>query len=173
VLAPGIGRLNLGLVQAHKLLTQLRTEGTMDTANANPARDLLAEAVERYPDRTEIRRTLAGLRAAMGSYQRATEAVEAVVALDAQDPLGRYAPWVLWERKLQNAPDAEPWEDLEWVYSHWLTRFPERAEVYVQTALLWEVHKEDVARARSVLEAGLARDAQPSGWLADSLTQLE
>jgi len=133
----------------------------------------LERAVQRQPGNSQACRTLARLYGWLGQYEPAMDALGRAVELDGQDPLGRYGPWVPWLRQLQGESQKDRWEDLLWIYGYWQNRYPDRAESYVQIALVWDRHKGDLVRARQMLESGLEQGAEPRGLLVHYLSQLE
>lgn len=170
---PGLGATNWGLVQAHRGLVEARAGGNPpQIALRSAARDLEG-ALKRAPASPSAWRTLGGVYAWLGEYPRAIECLEQAVSLDLQDPLGRYAPFEAWRRTLQGEEEHEAWRDLLWIYGYWMRRFPQRAEGYVQAALVWERYGDDPAQAAAVLEQGLKENARPEGLLLHYLTDLE
>jgi len=58
------------------------------------------------------------------------------------------------------------------IYGQWASRFPQRAEIYVQEAMLWHQHGDDSGRAQAVLQAGLDKMAQPQHLLVSAQSYL-
>ena len=94
------------------------------------------------------------------------------VSLDGQDPFGRYAPFLKWRQQLKDEPAPENWDGLLTIYKHWRNRFPDRAEGYILTALVWAEGKGSLAQAKAILKTGMDRDATPRQILQSSLIQL-
>lgn len=171
--------MNLGLVQAHRWLTEAQSGAAVDGERAERVIDLLARAQDRGLLRGDATRTLGRLYGWTGAPDVALDALAQGVAWDlrpsAGGPLAAYAPWVAWSRALADdassdddalSDDGGPsLNDLAWIYGHWKSRYPERAETYAQIALLWADHGSDVARACAVLDEGLRAGAQPEGIL--------
>ena len=165
LVAPAAPSLNLGAIRAQKVLVDARTTGAVQGALLQAALSSLHRALARDADNVYIQERLGSLYAWQGDYRAAMEAFEDRVALDGQDPVGRYAPFEALRRQIQGETGHDPWEDVLWIYGNWLQRFPQRAEPYVQVALVWEKHKGDAERARAVLESGLEKGAEPAGLL--------
>ena len=169
---PRLGLTNWALVQAHRGLVEARAGGNLPQATLRSAARGLEGALARTPASPSVWRTLGGVYAWLGEDERALECLAQAVAPDVQDPLGRYAPFEVWRRSLQGEEERESWKDLLWVYGYWMRRFPQRAEGYVQTALVWERYGGDPARAVAVLEQGLEKNARPEGLLLYHLARL-
>ena len=184
LLWPGRVAMNLGLVQAHRWLTEAQSGAAMDGKRAEQAVDLLARAQERGLLCGDATRTLGRLYGWTGAADVALEVLAEGVAWDlrsyAGGPLTAYAPWVAWSGALaDHAPsddDAlssddggsrpDDVEDLAWIYGHWKIRYPEHAETYAQIAWLWASHRSDAVRACAVLDEGLRAGARPEGVLS-------
>ena len=169
VLRPGLGALNLGSIEAHKALAN----GIADSEGLSRAASHLEGALRRQPGNSQTYRTLGRLYGWLGQYERAMGALDHGVRLDGEDPMTRYAPWVVWLREIQGNGGSDRWEDLIRIYSYWMRRYPKRAESYIQTALVWEKHKGNPPRARAALESGLDNGAEPEGLLNYYLSQLK
>jgi tetratricopeptide (TPR) repeat protein len=139
----------------------------MSTADGGPqtAAGALERALERNPDNLQAHLLLGSLYAWQGEQSAALGHLQAAVTLDGRTPLARHAPWALWQRKVRREPAGNPWDDLLWVYGHWTTRYPQRAEVYVLPAIVWARQKEDAARAIELLERGIELGAEPAALL--------
>lgn len=169
---PSVLQKNLGLMQAHKALVAARTTGAIDAGRLGQARDRLVAAVERAPGNAQIYDEIASLDAWLGEDAAALDALRRRVALDAADPIARYAPWETWRRQLTGEGGHDPADDALLIYSPWMIRYPDRAEEYVRVAAAWETLKGDPARAATVLQDGLSKGAQPEGLLIYGLAHL-
>ena len=169
---PGVWPANLGLVQAHRALAAARLDGAIAADPLTQARDGLAAAGQQLPHNAQIYDEIASLAAWLGEDAAALQALRQRVALDAADPLARYAPWESWRRQLTGEVSSDRADDMLLVYSQWMVRYPDRAEAYVRVALVWATLKGDPARAAAVLQEGLANAAQPAGLLRYSLAHL-
>ena len=172
-LAPGLAWRNLGSILAHKSLTSAGSGGDVDAMEMSRAIGLLERGLEWKPDHSQSYRTLGRLHSWLGDQEQAIQALQRSVELDGHDPMARYGPWMPWLRKLTGAEPVDPWDDLLWIYRHWNNRHPTRAEGYVLRALVLAQHKEDLARARGLVQAGLEAGAEPSGLLVHYLSVLE
>ncbi|MBN1953646.1 MAG: O-antigen ligase family protein [Anaerolineae bacterium] len=172
LLWPGLRLRNLALVEAHQALAAAGPDRAVDSAALERAASSLERALERRPESSQAYTSLGRLYGWLGRDAEALEAFRRGVELDGRAPLHRYAPWTLWRRELLGEAETDRWQDLVSVYAQWKTRYPGRAEHYVQLARVWERYLGDPARARAVLEAGLANDAQPEGVLRSYLDDL-
>ncbi|MCL5958988.1 MAG: O-antigen ligase family protein [Chloroflexi bacterium] len=173
VVAPADPPLNLGSIRAHKMALAARSgEPAPAQAWSTPEQDL-QEALSRRPGDPQTYGLLGILFAWQGNYPAAIQALELRAALDAQDPMGRYAPFEALRRSLRGEQDSDRWDDTLRVYSQWATRFPDRAETYAQIAVVWDRFKGDPGQAAAVLRSGLEKRAGPQGLLTYYLAQVE
>ena len=171
--APATPWLNLGAIRAHKLLVNARATGALESGDLEAALGPLRRAAARDPGNVYLADLLGTLYAWQGDYEAALDALERRVVLEPENPMSRYAPWMPWLRQLQGQEPSSGWDDLLWVYQHWQTRYPDRAEGYVRSAIVWERYKGEPGRARQVLETGLENRAKPQGLLTYCRSQLE
>jgi len=170
---PATPWLNLGAIRAHKLLVNARATGAVVNKDLEAALGPLRQAAARDAGNVYLTDLLGSLYAWQGNYEASLDALERRVELEPENPMSRYAPWMPWVRRLQGEEPSRGWNDLLWVYRHWQTRYPDRAEGYVRSAMVWERHKTEPERARQVLEAGLENGAKPQGLLTYYRSQLE
>jgi putative inorganic carbon (HCO3(-)) transporter len=170
---PATPWLNLGAIRAHKLLVNARATGEVTNNDLEGALGPLRQAAARDPGNVYLTDLLASLYAWKGEYETALDAFQRRVALEPENPISRYAPWMPWFRYLQGGEPSSRWDDLLWVYRHWQNRYPDRAEGYVRAAIVWERYKAEPGRARQVLETGLENEARPLGLLTYYRSQLE
>ena len=164
-------KLNLTILQAHKQLIQARSSSLSPAQVFGPTIQKLEQAQIGTPYNVHTYALLGSLYAWQGDYPAALEALDQRVALDGQDPIGRYAPFEVLLRHIRNERDQDPWNDLLRVYSQWMYRFPSRAEEYVQLAIVWHRYKQDAEKAAMILHSGLDHGAQPQGLLVYYLSQ--
>jgi O-antigen ligase len=168
ILAPATWWRNVGAIRAHSVLLDARRTGA-------PGGEAIQHALEPLswaPDPGRTSDLVASLYAWQGDYGASVAALERHVASEGSQPMLRYAPAEAFRRPLAGDPDHDPWDDLLAVYRHWQNRYPGRAETYVKSAIIWRQHKGNADRAASILEAGLANNAQPAGLLTYSLSQV-
>jgi hypothetical protein len=132
----------------------------------------LERALQARPTSAQTCRTLGQLYGWLGDDARALQTLGRGARLDGQAPLARYAPWLPWLRRARGQDPGDPWTDLAWIYAHWMSRYPRRAEFHAQSAWVWENYLADPARARAILEAGLQERALPPGLLPYYLSRL-
>jgi len=125
----------------------------------------LQQAVHLDPTNAQMHHLLGLTLAWTGQQPEALSALRQRVALDGHDPLARYAPFELWQRRLAGEPQRDRWEDLAWVYGHWVSRFPLRAENHVLLALVRAEQQGRTQEAERFLRLALERRAQPAGLL--------
>jgi len=176
-LAPGLllpahaWELNLAAVRAHPALLAARGAGSTPATALRPVVDELERVAAVRPDNAHLARLQGEALGWLGDYAGGVAALGRVVELDGRDPLGSYAPFEALRRLVAAEPARDRWEDLLWVYGHWVSRFPQRAEAYICTALV-HASRGNVARAAAVLRSGLSNGAQPRGLLQYSLERL-
>ncbi len=173
LLLPGSASLNLGSIEAHRLLLQAEAGDAPPAGALARTASHLERAAQWRPDDSQLYRTLGRLYGWLGEDDLALDVLERSVELDGEDAMGAYAPWVVWARRLQGEEGPDRWEDLVGIYGLWMVRYPQRAESYIQIALVWERHLGDSARARAVLESGLENGAQPRELVSYYVSLLE
>ena len=170
---PAAPYLNLGAIRAHRALLAARTTGSPQKDVLQAAVGPLHQALARDPDNVYACDLLGSLYAWQGDCDAAIEAFVRRVELDGQDPVARYAPFEALRRRIQGEAGHDRWDDVLRVYSQWMARFPDRAETYVQAAIVWHRYRGDRTRAAAVLRSGLDHGAQPRGLLSCYLSQIE
>ena len=173
LLAPGVRELNLGAVQAHKGLMDSRSSGVPSEDLLQSAAMHLQSTLARNPAEPHAYSLLGSIYAWLGDYSSAIEAYDRKVALDGRDPMARYAPFEVWRRRIDGDTGHDRWDDALWVYRHWKNRYPDRAEAYVWSAIVWDQHKGEPERAIATLQSGLDNGAQPRGLLSHYLLHLK
>lgn len=159
---------NLAAIQAHRALYRARTTGELPSAQAQAVVQSVHDALARAPDDPHFHMLLGGLYAWQGKYGDAIAALERRVQLDGPDALADRVPYVTWQRQLRNAPPPAPWRSTIELYTHWLTRFPRRAEPYLLVAIARRRQgRPEVGEA--IVASGIEREAEPSGLLAHYL----
>lgn len=132
----------------------------------------LRRALRWDPNNSHAYHILGRLYGWLGEYERSIQAFSRGVELDGEDPVGRYAPSESCLRRIRGEMNHDRWDDAIRVYSQWMTRFPKRAESYVQIAIVWDQHKHDPARALAVLHSG-SEKAEPCGLLEYYRSRIE
>jgi hypothetical protein len=173
LMAPAAPYLNLGAIRAHKALLAARASGPPRSDILQTAVGPLRRALVRDPDNAHAYELLGSIYAWQGDYDAALKAFGHRVRLDGQDPIARYAPFETLRRRIQGEAGHDNWDDTLQVYSQWMTRFPDRAETYVQIALVWDRCKSNPDHAIAVLRSGLDNGARPRGLLYYYLSQIE
>jgi putative inorganic carbon (HCO3(-)) transporter len=171
--APATPWLNLGAIRAHQLLVNARATGSVSSEDLDAALGPLRRAATRDQANVYLSDLLGSLFAWQGDYEAALGALQRRVMLEPENPMARYAPWIPWQRQLQGQGPGSRWDDLLWVYQNWQTRYPDRAEGYVRSAIVWQEYKGDPGHAQQVLEMGLKNGAKPQGLLTYYRSQLE
>ena len=173
LISPSGAALNLGAVRAHQVLVQARQTGSLPAADPRAVLAPLERVVRPEPPLAAPYRLLGSLYAWQGEPDAAIGALDRAVTLDGEGSIARYAPWLPWQRGLQGADPPGRWQDLIFIYTQWMQRYPDRSETYVQLALIYDRHLGDPDRARAVLRSGLEQGAAPAGLLARYLARLE
>jgi tetratricopeptide (TPR) repeat protein len=176
IINPAAFLLNLGTVRAHLALFPAETSGVPAVAEMARAEDTLSKATTLNPGYLQAYELLGRIYAWEGKPVEALETFAQHVALDGNDPLLRYYPSGNWLRQLQTKgainPVGQNWDDLIQIYSHWMVRYPKRAENYAEVSLIWQCHKGNPSQAKSVLRAGIEQQAQPLELLEITLDQI-
>ena len=170
---PGLAERNAGLVLGHKVVMDARGGGDVPADALGRAEGMLQRAVSREDGSVHTIGLLGSLRAWRGDSAGAIVDLQERVALDGPDALRRYAPWVVWQRRLEGSSQVAGWADTVWFYSYWMRRYPDRAELYALVACAWEQWLDAPDRARAALESGLEKGAEPTGLLTTYLGRLE
>ena len=169
---PSARQRNMSLVMAHKVIYEARTTGELPAGKADAAVSDLNHALVLNPNNPELHGALASLYAWQGAEEASLAALRRRVALDRQDPLGRYAHFLKWRLQLAGEPLPGPSAGMLEIYRPWRIRFPHRAETYVLTALVWQERLGQTDQATSFLQAGLDKGAEPRELLLDYLNKV-
>lgn len=170
LLTPGVLSRNIALVEAQRLLAAQSDESVAVGDWEKAAAQL--QQVAPASDSPHPFARLASVYAWQGDYARALTALNEQVLRDRRNTIMRYAPFEAIRRVLAGEEAGNSETDLLAVYGQWMARFPQRAEWYAATAVVYAQFLGDDAAARHVLERGLQQDAQPAGLLDYYLAQL-
>jgi O-antigen ligase len=172
LLSPSARQRNLAAVTAHQLIYNVRQTGEPAGVKLAAATGLIQKAIQNDPDNPFLRGDLASLLAWQSQYDASISALRQRVALDGQNPLGLYAPFTLWQRQLAGQSSQDAWLDTLLIYRHWRNRYPDRAETYVLTALVWAERIGEADQAIATLQQGMDRGAAPIGLLDYAMGQI-
>jgi len=170
---PSARQRNVSLVMAHQAIYKARTTGELQADKAKATVSELNHALILDADNPELHGALASLYAWQGAEEASLNALRRRVALDKHDPLSRYAPFLKWRLQLTGEPLPGPSEGMLQIYKPWRNRFPDRAETYALTALVWQESMGNTERASSFLHAGLDKGAEPRELLLEYLNQIK
>jgi hypothetical protein len=170
---PASAALNSGAIRAHRLVFEARQSGSLPTVGQRAALAALELAARRTQLACTPDELLGILHAWRGEDKEALDALGRAVAADGAGSVGRYAPWLPWQRGLEGRSSPGIWWDLVQVYAQWMHRYPERAETYVRLALVYDRHLGDPGTAKAVLRSGQELGAAPAGLLTYYLSLLE
>lgn len=170
---PGLWRRNLGTVQAHKALFTVRTTGSLPAAQAQTAVTHLQQALRDDPDNPQLYGTLGSLYAWQGEDEAAVAALRRRIALDIQNPDGRYLPFARLNYRLQGTNPPLPCDSTLRLYTQWQHRYPDRAEFYLLPALVQQQCGKTLSERKGLLQLGLEKKAQPAGVLVYALANLD
>jgi len=172
LLAPGARELNWGRLLAQKAVVLSRFSGAPPRQRLASALVHLQRGMARRPADPYTEELLGSVHAWLGQDEAALQALERRVALDRRDPMARYAPFIVWQRRLRGEQMPSPLDDALHIYGQWMARYPRRAEICVQAAMLWRQSSDQSARAQVVLEEGLSRQSQPRSLLLSARSRL-
>jgi O-antigen ligase len=173
LLFPSALQRNLSLIPAQQVIYEARTTGNLPMKKAEVAVSRLNRVIASDSHNPELFGLLGSLYAWQGAEEAALCALRERLNLDSEDPLGLYAPFLKWRLQLVGDPIPSPSDGLLRVYQVWRNRFPNRAEAYTLTALVWQEHEENVDRAADLLQSGLDKGANPQELLQVHLGQIE
>lgn len=168
---PALAQRNAGLVLGHQVVVDLRSGREAQAGAIKKAEGSLQRAVAGEAGCVHVVDLLGSLRAWRGDFDGGIAELQRRVTMDGPNALGRYAPWDTWQRQLRGESWRTGWEGTAWIYTRWMNRYQGRAEAYVLVASVRELWEQEPSRARAVLEAGLAKGAQPLGLLTTYLAQ--
>jgi len=159
--------MNLGAIQAHRALYLAHTAGVVDRISMQRARDNLLRVLDNEPQSIFAYDLLGRLYAWSGDYPAALEAFKKRVLLDSRHPWRDYYPPEAFIRAVGGRPayPVESWDALYKIYSHWMNRYPLRAEGYLRTSILLKEYLRHTSNANPVLERGIEMGAEPLGLL--------
>lgn len=159
--------MNIGAIQAHQALYPAHSPGSPVFYTMEKAKATLIDLLSLDTGYLSAYELLGRIYAWEGTPAMAMEAFAHRVALDGQDPLLHYFPSDRWLRQIQgtDGAEAENWDDLLQVYSHWMNRFPHRAEIYTEIGLVWQCFQQNPDQADRILRLGIEKQATPVGLL--------
>ncbi len=163
---------NLAVASAHKLLLSAQAGGGSVPQALAETGQQLNRIAHLDGNSVQLHDLRGRILACVGQYQEAMEAFRRRVELDGEDPIARYDPAEHLRRRLAGEEAQDGWEDVLRIYANWMTRFPQRAEPYVWSAVVHQEHRGAARDAVAVLTAGIERGAQPRGLLLYYLDQL-
>lgn len=172
LLMPSLRELNLGTLQAQKVLFAARAGVTPSASAPGTAQAHLLKGLAIVGDHAHATSLLGSLYAWQHDDPGAFAAFQRQVALDLDDPLAAYAPFEALRRRLAAEPAGDPTSDLLRIYSQWMARFPTRAEPNVWAAIVHGQLEANTAEAEAVLQEALARGAEPRGILEYTRAQV-
>jgi putative inorganic carbon (HCO3(-)) transporter len=163
VFKPASVYMNIGAIQAHRALYSADPPGSVETYTMNKAKQVLIKVIDINPGYLSAYELLGRVYAWEGNPTNAMQAFAHRVALDEDDPLLKYFPTARWLRQMQGADSDKLsyWEDLITVYSQWMQRFPDRAEVYSEIGLVWQCYFDNANQSEVVLRSGIENQAHP------------
>ncbi len=159
--------MNIGAIQAHQALYVAKNPSSIESSGLEKAKATLSKVVNLNTGYLNAYELLGRVYAWEGNPALALQAYAHRVALDGQDPLLHYFPTALWLRQMQGLDRGKlaNWKDLIDVYSQWMVRFPDRAEVYAEIGLVWQCYLEDPNFSEGVLSSGIEKQARPINLL--------
>lgn len=160
----GAWALNEILVRGHRVLLAAQRGEPVVRQELVAVRGNLRFVIRGGVERASIYSLLGQAEGWLGREEEAIDALRRRVLLDGVNPLASYAPFEALRRQVAGEPSRDRWEDLAWVYGHWVSRFPQRAEAY---ALLANVRQRQgrAEEAARVLEEARRRGAEPRAML--------
>ncbi len=174
LVAPGLLVRNIGVLRAHRILSQVEASSSPAAGNLAPVRTQLERISQSPQGDSHVFNLLGRADAWLQDYNQAILAFRQEVTLDeAEDPLSHYAPQEGLRARLVGAPPMDAADALVKVYSAWMTRFPDRAEAYLRVAMVWAELKGDREKALTVVQRGIDADAVPHGLLERYRATLE
>jgi putative inorganic carbon (HCO3(-)) transporter len=174
ILNPAAVASNRGSLLAHQFLHQPNMGSNLSIAKAEAARADLVKAIARNPDESHLHQILGRLEGWLGNDQAALDELSKAVELDGRDPYWEYFPPTVIIRRVNGTNNpASKWDDLINIYTHWVDRFPQRAEGYLLCSIVSAQQKHDLKSAEAFLTRGLDQDAKPRRQLEYFLEKLK
>lgn len=165
-------RGNWAALRAHRLLWSAQLgKSPPPEALSVVAQDLNA-ALQADGDNVHLHNLLGRVLSWLEQHPDAIEALSRQVELDGQNALARYDPSESLRRRIMGQEAEDDWQNVLRLYQRWLSRYPQRAELYMLTALVRHLHQDDPQGAAAVLKVGIERQAEPRGLLLYGLSQL-
>lgn len=168
---PGVRTRNLGMLVGHKAVYSARAGQQPSAATLATAADLLRLAATRGSASSGLYSLLGSVAIWQGDYAAALAAFVQQVQLDLQDSAERYIPHEALRRRVMGEAGPDRGADLERVYMHWMTRYPQRAEPYLWAALLRGRFQANPTAATAALQTAPGHNVQPRGVIDYFLVQ--
>jgi putative inorganic carbon (hco3(-)) transporter len=169
IIQPSSVFMNLGTVQAHKLLSPFPTAQVTSTANLEAAQMNLEEALRLDPSLRQAHLLLGRFASLQGDFSPAVQYYENRVALDMLDPVAAYHPALQLQLLITSDSPPDPAVELWKIYHAWNTRFPNRAEGYLLKSMLTSQHQSNYSTGANFIKMGIDANALPPGLLAYAL----
>ena len=163
LLSPASVYMNIGAIQAHQALYQSPTIHASNLSTLEKAKATLGKGLALDSGYLNAYELLGRIYANEGNANMALDAFAHRVALDAQAPLLHYFPseYLLRWIKDDASIEGENWADLVKIYSQWIDRYPNRAESYIETGLIWQCYLGNIDKSQSIVSSGIEKQAQP------------
>lgn len=174
ILNPGAVYSNLGSIFAHQSLYQLKASDNLPVDQMQTSRADLIKAIDLNPDESHLYLGVSRLDSWLGNYQMALAYLSKAVELDGKDPFSKYFPPESIIHNIQGTDNSSAnWDDLIQIYTHWMGRFPDRAEGYLLCSMATAQGKHDTKGAAAYIMRGLEKNAEPNGILQYFLSTLK
>jgi len=159
--------MNIGVIKAHRALYAQQASGSLDLSALEAAKESLSQVLRDDEGNLSTYELLGRIYAWEGIEPLAMNAFAHRVALDGKDPFLRYFPSKHWLTQLDGSydPEGEKWDDLVQVYSQWMARFPDRAELYIEASIAWQCRLNNPEMAARILTKGIEKGVMPPGLL--------
>ncbi|MBW6474730.1 MAG: O-antigen ligase family protein, partial [Anaerolineaceae bacterium] len=171
IFQPSSVYMNLGAVQAHKVLSPFPAAQITSPADFEAAQRNLEEALRLDPSLRQAHLLLGRFASVQGDFSAAIKYYENRVALDMVDPVAAYDPALELTLLITSDSPPAPAEELGRIYHNWNKRFPNRAEGYLLRSILYSQYQANPSTGANFLKMGIEANALPPGLLAYALSQ--
>ncbi len=171
---PGPIEKNRSILMAQQVLHKLHAAESISMDQLTAARQGLQNSLTCNSKDIYAWELLGQVDAWLGDPAAAIEAFSNRVELDGYEPIARYDPAGFLVGRSQNDGGPDPnWPGLARIYSQWQIRYPQHAEHWLRTSLVYELYLDDPVVSAALIRQGLHEGARPRQILLLRLKRLQ